>query len=153
MPKPTHTRAPKRKISRIIRHLDVTGASGDLNLRAAGDPVTLIRTIIDGVFYTITEGASALALYMEIWRKSNIAGAALPTQQLQGDVTYADDDDLLWSHFGLTVRETTSDRHVTPYYRDIKGMRLIAKNEDLIIRMTDGLARFAGTITQFFKET
>ena len=141
---------PKRRIARKIRNLDVTGASGDLNLSAGTRPQTLVRTIINGVYYLLAEASTQEALHMEMWRLP--IGVTLPAQELVADISYSESDDLIWVQTMVGVRETTSDGFVIPYAIDLKSMRKLDLGEKIIIRFAGDDLRFAGTITSFFKD-
>jgi len=148
------TSAPKRVINRQINVLvNRNGTSADLILRAAGDPITLIRLIIQGFIQNEAVAATARILNMEIWRADAAAGAALPTQIVTGILPYGDNDDLMWVGSFSILRETTDAGVVLPVNLDLKGMRKFSRSEDYIIRFAgDAAMVFDAVLTTFFKE-
>ncbi len=145
----------KRTITRVIHNMaNYSGTNSDIVLRAAADPVTLVRTIVQGLVLSATEGATSINIHLEIWRKSNAAGVVLPTFDLAGDVPYGDEDDLIWKgRYGL-IRETTASNSYVPVNVDMKGNRKLSRSDDLVLRFAGASTIFIeGIITMFFKES
>jgi len=144
---------PKRVINRIITDLDENGSSGDTVLRTAGDPVTLVRMILQGTVASEAVSGAVQKLRAEIWRMSASSGAVLPTFDTSGDVTYGANADLLWRDHYSIMRETTSADGSVRVDLDMKGNRKLQRNEQLIYRTSGSSAMiFGGTLTAFYKE-
>ena len=146
--------APKRVVTRRMFGLDAGGSTGIQVLRAAGDPVTLVRVILDYITVMELQNTAIRKAQIELWRKSNSAGSALPTFDTSGDVVYADNKDLIWRMDHAMFRDTveTSDPIVRFNY-DLKSMRKLARDEDLILRFAGtGDVHMIGLVTTFYKE-
>ena len=143
--------APRRALNRAIRSLNHNGGSGNINLRGEGDPVTLIRVILDFVIYTITEQATAAFIYIELWRQ--VVGSTLPVQEISGNLSYAENKDFYWAGIYPVARETTSDAFFLQIYRDMKGARKLDRKEIFVMRFSGSANVFVvGTATTFYKE-
>ena len=147
-------RAPKRRIQRAMHVLaSYNGQQSDITLRAAGDPATLVRTIIQAKVISNIETPSIQTMDLEIWRADITAGFVLPTMDQAGDVPYAQNDDLVWKGRYVVLRETTSDSDQMPVNVDMKGNRKLGRNEALIIRFEGASTiSISGVITSFYKE-
>ena len=146
--------APKRVINRTIRLLvDVNGSTADIVIRAAGDPVTIIRTILQGMISSEAVGATARTMFVEFWREDASSGSALPTQATSGLITYADNPNLMWVGILAVMRETTSEGGHSVVSLDMKGMRKLARGQQFIIRFAgDASLALNAVITNFYKE-
>ena len=147
-------RMPKRAITKVINIINGRhGGSADDILRAADDPVTLVRTIMQGSVANIASIASILTINMEIWRRHAATGHVLPTQVTSGDVAYADDDDLAWiGVFTIRSGDDTASNFAAIDI-DMKGNRKMSRSDDLIIRYAGSVSMILDVVvTMFFKE-
>jgi len=149
------TSAPKRAILRTMRFLlNVNGTTSDITIRSAGDPVTIIRNILQGGITSEAVGATARKLFVELWRKDNSTGTVLPTQVIASSIPYADNQDLLWAGIFGIMRETTSEGGGIDLDLDMKGMRKLGRSEDYIARFAgDSAVVLNALLTTFYKET
>ena len=150
-----NTRAPKRRIERVVTIVSgANGGSADQTLRTNADPVTLVRTIIQGFVNNIAAGASALTLNVEIWRATNVAGHVLPTQVTTSVILpYGNANDLIWAGLISIMRETTSANSFTPINIDMKGNRILSRTDSVIIRFAGSSNMVMNAVlTMFFKE-
>jgi len=144
---------PKRKMNRVITNLDQNGTSGQLIIRGAQDPATLTRMIIQGTVNSEAVSGAVQELRAEIWRMSSSAGTVLPTFDFSGDVTYAQNVDLVWRGSWAIMRESINAGVVVPVNIDSKGNRILTRNEQLILWMNGSAAVIlSGTLTAFYKE-
>ena len=138
--------------------MDYTGSQGTVVLRAAGDPVTIVRTIIQFIILHYTSSMAEEEVHMELWRASNLAGASIPTMDNAADVGYADDTDLLWKGSSASFVETLTSvatLHATVHALniDMKGNRTITRNENIILRFGGNVnIKVKGILTMFMKE-
>ena len=150
-------RAPARRIARKMLDINNTGNDGIVVIRAADDPVTLVRILLDFVVFQINDDATVQLSALEIWRKSNSTGAALPTADTSGDILYADNKDLIWrGEYGtflpLTINENVAVQMRT-VVKDMKAMRKLDRDEDLVFRFIgDADVLYVGNCTTFYKE-
>jgi len=145
---------PKRVINRkIFIVVNKTGGSADIVLRDNGDPVTLIRTLIQAIFSGEAVGATGRNMFVELWRKDAQSGSTLPTQTVSGQVQYAGNPDLLWIGIASIMRETTGEGNSQFMNIDMKGMRKLSRGEDLVLRWAGDTAVIMNAIlTTFYKE-
>ena len=146
---------PKRDITRLLFLMSGrNGGSADQTIRAAADPVTLVRTILQGAVNNIGTGGSALTINVELWRSNASAGAVLPTMSVAGGtLPYGDNDDLLWAGLFSIMRETTAAGSFFPINIDMKGNRKLSRTDDLIIRYGGSSSMVLNMMsTMFFKE-
>ena len=145
---------PKRVIDRIMHGLaSYSGTNGFVTVRSAGDPATLVRTLIQAVVLTVTEQAGAQTIQIELWRKTNAVGSVLPTMDLAGDVPYSDEDDLIWKARYTLVYEAIGSPPIFPINIDMKGARKFSRHDDMVLRFGGVSTIFIdGMLTAWFKE-
>ena len=123
---------PKRKILRLMHNMDYTGTQAEVTLRAAGDPVTIVRMIMQFIVLHYTSSMAEEIVNMEIWRSETAAGAALPTMDNTGDVPYADNQDLMWKGAMASFQELTTSGVIgiqSILNVDSKGARTLSRSE------------------------
>ena len=140
---------PKRTINRRIRTINTEGPDL-LVLRAVGDSVTLVRTIIQGSVASDAALAIHRKIHVEIWRR--VTTSVLPAHEVLNDLTYAESKDLLWAGV-YPVGLGSEGGNLLPVNVDMKGNRKLDRREELIIRFEGDIGIiFRANVTTFYKE-
>ncbi len=124
--------------TRHIFSINLNGSSSDSTLKTAERPMTIAEQYWD--YSVISEAISGASqnLQIELWIKRD--GVTLPTIDTSGDLTYGENQDLLYRAQHGIMRETTGEGSVLHQQHVGKKKRKLKRNDSIVLRFSGSSA-------------